>query len=79
LAWKDAEILLLRHQIALLERRSTTRPKLTWADRTFIAALLAVIPRTRHAGLHLPVAPPTILRWNRDLVRRRWAGKSRSK
>jgi len=60
-------------QIALLERRSTTRPKLTWADRTFIAALLAVIPRTRHAGLHLPVAPPTILRWNRDPLRRRGA------
>ena len=76
-AWKDAEILLLRHQITLLERRSTARQKPTWADRALFAALLAVIPRTRHAGLHLPVTPATILRWHRDLVKRRWAAKSR--
>lgn len=62
-AWKDAEILLLRHQVALLERRNITRPKLSWADRALFAALLAVIPRTRHAGLRLPVKPATILRW----------------
>jgi hypothetical protein len=78
-AWKDAEILLLRHQIALLERRSTARPKLTWADRALIAALLTVIPRTQHLGLPLPVTPATILRWHRDLVKRRWAAKSRPK
>jgi putative transposase len=75
-AWKDAEILLLRHQVALLERRSVNRPKLTWADRALFAALLAVIPRTRHLGLRLPVAPATILRWHRDLVKRRWAARS---
>jgi transposase len=73
------EILLLRHQVALLESRSTARPKLTWADRALIASLLAVIPRTRHAGLRLPVTPATILRWHRDLVKRRWAAKSRPK
>jgi transposase len=78
-AWKDAEILLLRHQVALLERRSTARPKLDWADRALIAALLAVIPRARHAELHLPVMPATILRWHRDLVKRHWAAKSRPK
>ena len=78
-AWKDAEILLLRHQVALLERRSTARPKLTWADRALIATLIAVIPRPRHAGLRLPVTPATILRWHRDLVKRRWAAKSRRK
>src|SRR6185503_12534000 len=78
-AWKDAEILLLRHQIALLERRSTARPKLTWADRALFAALVAAIPRAPHGGLHLPVTPATILRWHRDLVRRRWAAKSRPK
>ena len=77
--WKDAEILLLRHQVALLESRSTARPKLTWADRALIASLLAVIPRTPHAGLRLPVTPATILRWHRDLVKRRWAAKSRPK
>jgi putative transposase len=78
-AWKDAEILLLRHQVALLERRSTASPELTWADRALFAAPLAVIPRPRHAGLRLPVMPATILRWHRDLVKRRWAEKSRRK
>lgn len=76
-AWKDAEILLLRHQVAVLQRQSATRPRLSWADRALIAALLAVIPRRRHGGLRLPVTPATILRWHRDLVRRRWAAKSK--
>ena len=76
--WKDAEILLLRHQVALLER-NTARPKLSWADRALFAALLAVIPRARHSGLRLPVMPATILRWRQDLVKRRWAAKSRPK
>jgi putative transposase len=76
-AWKDAEILLLRHQVALLECRSPARPILTWADRALFAALLAAIPRARHAGLRLPVTPATILRWHRDLVKRRWAVRSR--
>ncbi len=44
-----------------------------------IAALLAVIPRARHTGLSLSVTPATILRWHRDLVKRRWAAKSRPK
>jgi putative transposase len=78
-AWRDAEILLLRQQVALLERGSAVRPKLTWADRALFAALLAVIPRSRHAGLRLPVTPATVLRWHRDLVKRRWAAKSRLK
>jgi putative transposase len=67
--WKDAEILLLCHQIALLERRSTARPKLTWADRVLFAALLAVIPRVRHAGLRLRVTPATILRRHATITR----------
>ena len=71
--------MLLRHQVALLQRQSTARPKLTWADRALFAALLAVIPRARHAGLRLPVTPATILRWHRDLVKRRWAAKSQPK
>jgi putative transposase len=78
-AWKDAEILLLRHQVALLERRSTARPKLTWADRALFAALPAVIPRARHAGLRLPVTPATVPGWRRDLVRRRRVARSRRK
>ena len=76
-AWKDSEILLLRHQVAVLQRQSTSGPRLSWADRALIAALLAVIPRRRHGGLHLAVTPATILRWHRDLVRRRWAAKSK--
>ena len=77
-AWKDAEILLLRHQITILRRQTATRPKLSWADRALIATLLAIIPRIRHGGLHLPGTPATILRWHRDLVRRRWAAKSKA-
>ena len=61
-AWKDAEILLPRHQITLLERRSPARPKPTRADRALFAALLAVIPRAHHLGLRLPITPATVLR-----------------
>jgi hypothetical protein len=43
-AWKDAEILLLRHQLAVLQRQQAHRPKLTWADRALIAALAGAIP-----------------------------------
>jgi putative transposase len=75
-AWKTAEILVLRHQLAVLERRRPCRPRLNWADRALLAALLAVIPKARHRGLRLLVTPDTILRWHRDIVRRRWAARS---
>jgi putative transposase len=75
-SWKEAEILLLRHQIAVLPRQSTARPRLSWADRALFAALLSVISRSHHSRLHLIVTPGTILGWHRDLVRRRWAAKS---
>jgi putative transposase len=45
--WKTAEILILRHQLAILQRRQPRRPKLNWADRALLATLLAVIPKTR--------------------------------
>jgi hypothetical protein len=61
---EDAEILILRHQLAVLQRRQPRRPKLNWADRALLAALLGV-PACRH-GLRLPVTPDTILRWHRD-------------
>lgn len=44
-AWKEAEILLLRHQLGVLQRQQVRRPRLTWADRALIAALAGVIPR----------------------------------
>jgi hypothetical protein len=66
-------------QVAVLNRRGIARPKLTWAERALFAALLAVIPRPSRAELCLPVAPGTVLRWHRDLVKRRWAAKSRPK
>ena len=75
-AWKTAEILILRHQIAVLQRRQPRRPKLTWADRALLATLLGVIPKARRQGLRLLVTPDTIVRWHRDIVRRRWAARS---
>jgi putative transposase len=59
-----------------LQRRQPRRPRLNWADRALIATLLAVIPNVRRQGLRLLVTPETILRWHRDIVRRRWAARS---
>ena len=75
-AWKVAEILLLRHQLAVLQRQQPRRPDLNWADRAFLATLLSVIPKARRRGLRLLVTPDTILRWHREIVRRRWAARS---
>src|ERR1039457_6138477 len=75
-AWKTAEILILRPQLAVLQRRQPRRPKLNWADRALLAALLGVIPKARRHGLRLLVTPDTIVRWHRDIVRRRWATRS---
>src|SRR5260370_23937532 len=74
--WKTAEILILRHQLAELQRRQPRRPNLNWADRALIAALLGVIPKARRPGMWLPVAPDTNLRWRRDLLRRRRAARA---
>src|SRR6478609_7647886 len=74
--WRIAEILILRHQLAVLQRRQPRRPKLNWADRALLAILLGVIPKARRQGLRLLVTPDTMLRWHRDIVRRRWAARS---
>jgi transposase InsO family protein len=74
--WKTAEILILRHQVAVLQRRQPYRRKLNWADRALLAALLGLIPKARRQGLRLLVTPDTIVRWHRDIVRRRWAARS---
>jgi putative transposase len=75
-AWQTAEILILRHQLTVLQRHQPYRPNVNWADRALLAALLGVIPRARRQGLRLLVTPDTILRWHRDIVRRRWATRS---
>src|ERR1019366_2972335 len=75
--WKTAEILILRHQLSVLQRRQPRRPKLDLADRALLAALLGVIPKARRHGLRLLVTPDTILRWHRDIVRRRPAARSK--
>jgi putative transposase len=74
--WKTAEILILRHQLAVLQRRQPRRPNLNWADRALLAALLGVIPKARRQRMRLLVTPDTIVRWHRDIVRRRWAARS---
>ena len=76
-AWKIAEILILRHQLAVLQRRKPRRPNLDWADRALLATLLPVIPKARRQALRLLVTPDTVLRWHRDIVRRRWAARSK--
>jgi putative transposase len=68
-AAKDAEILVLRHQLAVLQRQ-VTRPRFSWSDRALIATLAKLVPRERWAAFL--VTPETILRWHRALVRRRW-------
>jgi len=72
---KDVELVLLRHQLAVLARQQA-RPNLRPADRAFIAALARLLPpRHRHG---LVVTPATLLRWHRGLVRRRWTYPHRS-
>jgi hypothetical protein len=78
-SWKTAEILLLRHQLTVLQRQVDARPKTTWADRALIAFLLEAIPKPRRGGLRLIVTPQTVLGWHRDILRRRGAAKSRPK
>jgi putative transposase len=66
---KDIEILVLRHQLAVLQRR-TPRPRMSWADRAMIAALAQLLPARRRLGLI--VTPSTFLRRQCQLLNRRW-------
>ena len=75
--WKTAEILILRHQLAILQRHQPRRPRINWADRALLATLVSLIPRGRRQGLRLLVTPDTVLRWHRDIIRRSWAALSR--
>jgi transposase len=69
---KDAEILILRHQVAVLQRQIRT-PKLSWADRALMSALARLLPRGKLRQLRLIVSPQTVLRWHAELVKRHWA------
>src|SRR5271154_7500330 len=63
------EVVVLRHEVAVL-RRQVARPSLRWADRAVLAGLSQVLSATRRSRFF--VQPETLLRWHRDLVRRRW-------
>jgi putative transposase len=66
---KELEILVLRHELALLRRRSR-RPPIERSDRALLATLSRALPRRRWATFS--VRPETVLRWHRQLVSRRW-------
>jgi putative transposase len=70
---KDIEILVLRHQLAVLQRGSP-RPRIMWIERALIAALTRLLPVRRRRGLL--VTPATILRWHRQLIAHRWTTHS---
>jgi putative transposase len=69
---RDIEVVVLRHQLMVLKRQ-VSKPRLRRRDRLFMAAISRTLPRARWSSF--VVSPQTLLRWHRDLVRRKWTYK----
>jgi putative transposase len=72
---KDIELLVLRHEVAVL-RRTTPRPRLDWADRAVFAALIRRLPAVPRG--HHPITPATVLRCHRRRGTKNWTDPNRS-
>src|SRR5215218_11159102 len=71
---RDVELLALRHEVRVL-RRHAKRPRYHPGDRLVLAGLSRLLPRSD--WWRFPVRPETLLRWHRELVRRKWAAVGR--
>jgi len=72
-SYKELEIVVLRHELAIL-RRQVARPDLRDADRVLLAAASRILPRARWSVFL--VTPATLLRWHRELIARRWTTRT---